>query len=299
MQNRSLAQSAQPAEPSELIVNADGSIYHLNLRPDQLADTVIVVGDQNRVASVSAHFERIEHTVSNREFITHTGIYHGKRISVLSTGIGTDNIDIVLNELDALVNFDLSTRTILPDKKSLNIVRLGTSGSLQADIPVDAAVVSKYAIGFDGVLPFYETAYEADEADLVSAFKAHTRWPEALNPPYAVKADDTLFNLLSEGHYTGITATANGFYGPQGRILRLEPLRPDLNELYNTFDFKGLKLTNYEMETSALYGLASLLGHKACTVCAIIANRYIRQYSKDYHKTVDMLIEQLLGRLTA
>lgn len=299
MKNISISESLHPIEPSELIVNADGSIYHLNLRPDQLAPTVIVVGDQNRVAEISRHFDRIDHTVSNREFVTHTGTYRGKSISALSTGIGTDNIDIVLNELDALVNIDLGTRTIKQEKKSLRIVRLGTSGSLQEHIPVDSAVVSHYAIGFDGVLPFYKTAYSPDELDLVKAFSQHTGWPADLNPPYAVKADTALFDLLKKDSYTGITATANGFYGPQGRILRLQPLKAELNSLYNTFDWQGLKLTNYEMETSALYGLSGLLGHQACTVCAIIANRYRKEYSKNYHQTIDLLIGRLLDRLTA
>lgn len=299
MQDISIQQSLHPTEPSELIVNPDGSVYHLNLRPEQISNTIIVVGDQNRVQEISRHFTRIDHKVSNREFITHTGIYNNKPISVLSTGIGTDNIDIVLNELDALVNFDLLNRTIKKEKSSLNIIRLGTSGSLQPNIPVDAAVVSKYAIGFDGVLPFYKTSYEADELKLTEAFKKHTNWDIALNPPYAVRANDALFNLLEKDNYTGITATANGFYGPQGRILRLQPFNPSLNELYSSFHWEGLKLTNYEMETSALYGLAGLLGHKACTVCAIIANRYIKEYSKNYHQTIDRLIGTLLDRLTA
>ena len=298
MKDISIATSKYPTEESELIVTNEGCIYHLNLHPSQIANTIIVVGDQNRVKEISQHFDRIEHTVSNREFVTHTGVYRNKRLSVLSTGIGTDNIDIVLNELDALVNYNLSTRTILPNKTSLTIIRLGTSGSLQANIPVDSAVVSKYAIGFDGVLPFYKTEYEPDEIALINAFVDHTNWNNSLNPPYAVKANDDLFNLLSKGNFSGITATSNGFYGPQGRILRLNPARPDLNSLFSTFHWNNLKLTNYEMETSALYGLSALLGHKACTVCAIIANRYIKAYSKDYHKTIELLIGQLLDRLT-
>jgi uridine phosphorylase len=299
MYNISIDTSDSPVEPSELIVTPEGAIYHLNLLPEQIANTIIVVGDQNRVHEISRHFSRIDHQVSNREFITHTGIYNNKPISVLSTGIGTDNIDIVLNELDALVNFNLKTRTIKKEKTSLNIVRLGTSGSLQPNIPVDCAVVSKYAIGFDGVLPFYKTSYETDELSLIDAFKKHTKWDAALNPPYAVKANDALFDLIQRDNYTGITATANGFYGPQGRILRLQPFNAQLNELYSSFEWNGLKLTNYEMETSALYGLAGLLGHNACTICAIIANRYIKEYSRDYHQTLDKLIGTLLDRLTA
>lgn len=298
MKNISITSSESPAESSELIVTPEGAIYHLNLLPEQIADTIIVVGDQNRVHEVSKQFDRVDHKVSNREFITHTGIYRNKPLTVLSTGIGTDNIDIVMNELDALVNFDLSTRKIKTEKKSLNIIRLGTSGSLQADIPVDAAVVSQYAIGFDGVLPFYKTAYENDELELCEAFKKHTAWAPALNPPYAVRANNELFNKLAKDHYTGITATANGFYGPQGRILRLEPYNANLNSLYSSFEWKGLKLTNYEMETSALYGLAGLLGHKACTICAIIANRYKKEYSKNYHALMEARIGRLLDALT-
>lgn len=299
MKNISIVTSQSPAESSELIVTPAGAIYHLNLLPQQIADTIIVVGDQNRVPEVSKQFDRIDHKVSNREFITHTGTYRNKPLTVLSTGIGTDNIDIVLNELDALVNFDLSTRKIKAEKKSLNIIRLGTSGSLQPDIPVDAVVVSKYAIGFDGVLPFYKTAFEPDELELCEAFKKHTDWALTLNPPYAVRADVGLFNKLSVGHYVGITATANGFYGPQGRILRLEPQNKHLNSLYSSFNWQGLRLANYEMETSALYGLAGLLGHKACTLCVIIANRYKKEYSKNYHSLMETRIGHLLDALTA
>lgn len=298
MKNISLASSTAPTAESELVLNPDGSVYHLRLLPEQVAPVVIVVGDQNRVAELSKHFDTIECKISNREFITHTGTYRGKRLTVLSTGIGTDNIDIVINELDAAVNYDLKSRTILPNKTSLKIIRLGTSGSLQPGIPVDHAVVSKYAIGIDGVLPFYQSAYETDELDLQQKFMQHTQWNAALNTPYAVKASESLFNLLVKDNHPGITVTANGFYGPQGRVLRLPTLQPDLNERYSSFEWNGLKLTNYEMETSALYGLAGLLGHEACTICAIIANRYIKAYSKDYHKTIDLLIGQLLDRLT-
>jgi uridine phosphorylase len=299
MRDISITKSNSPAEPSELIVTPEGAIYHLNLLPEQIAETIIIVGDQNRVYEVSKQFDRVDHKVTNREFITHTGVYRNKPLTVLSTGIGTDNIDIVLNELDALVNFDLSTRKIKTEKKSLNIIRLGTSGSLQPDIPVDAAVVSKYAIGFDGVLPFYKTAFENDELELCETFKKHTGWTLTLNPPYAVRANEELFTKLAAGHYTGITATANGFYGPQGRILRLEPYDANLNSLFSSFEWKGLKLANYEMETSALYGLAGLLGHKACTICVIIANRYKKEYSKNYHALMEGRIGQLLDVLTA
>jgi uridine phosphorylase len=288
--------SSAPIAASELIVTPEGAIYHLNLRPDQLADNIIVVGDQERVAQISKHFDVIEHQVQNREFVTHTGTYKGKRISALSTGIGTDNIDIVLNELDALVNIDLNTKTIRDRHHKLNIVRLGTSGSLQEDIPVDSAVISSHAIGFDGVLGFYETFPEPEELALEQDFIQQCAWPSRFNPPYAVKASTTLFNRMSDGMISGITATSNGFYGPQGRVLRLATYYPDLNEKLRQFRHKDLRICNYEMETSALYGLGSLLGHETVTICAIIANRYKREYSKDYHSVIDRLIVTILNR---
>lgn len=286
----------QPIEESELIVTNEGAIYHLNLRPDQLANDIIVVGDQNRVERISRHFDHVEHIVANREFVTHTGTYKGKRITALSTGIGTDNIDIVLNELDALVNIDLHTRLIKEHHTRLNIVRLGTSGSLQEDIPVDTAVASTHAVGFDGVLNFYDCSYEADEDALKAAFIEQTRWPETFNTPYLVKGSADLLQRIGFDMTQGITATANGFYGPQGRVLRLKTFYPEINEALRKFRHQNHRICNYEMETSALYGLGSMLGHHTLTVCAIIANRYKREYSKDYHKTVDNLIEQVLSR---
>ena len=287
-----------PISPSELIVTEEGRIYHLDLHPDDIADDIIVVGDQERVPRVSKHFEKIDFKRTKREFITHTGEYNGNRVSVLSTGIGCDNIDIVINELDALVNIDLETRLPKSNHRKLNIIRIGTSGALQEDIPIDSFVLSTYALGFDGLLGFYDVDYSEEEKNLAKAFLQQTPWPFAANRPYFVKGSNFLKEKLGDGMYQGITATANGFYGPQGRSLRLGAKVPNLNEYLNRFEHKGNRITNFEMETSALYGLCALLGHEAGTVCAIIANRFSKSYSKDYKKTVDQLIELTLHRLT-
>src|SRR3990172_1129229 len=294
---------------SELILNPDGSIYHLKLRHEHIADTIIMVGDPDRVEMVSKYFDRIEHKIQNREFRTHTGILNNAPLSVISTGIGTDNIDIVLNELDAIVNIDLQTRQIKSKLKSLNIIRLGTSGSLQKDIPVDSLVLSKYGLGFDGLLNFYRgnagnvEALHAtplhslhSPAAIRDAFIKHTNWNEKLAKPYIVKGSDKLAEQLGEGLLTGITATAPGFYGPQGRVLRLPLSYPELNKKIETFNYNGERITNFEMETSALYGLGKLLGHNTCTICAIIANRVSKQYSKDCKKMVDAMIRLVLER---
>ncbi|MBN4051280.1 nucleoside phosphorylase [bacterium AH-315-M05] len=293
---------------SELILNSDGSIYHLKLKPEHIADNIILVGDPHRVEMVSKYFDHIEHKIQNREFTTHTGTLNNARLSVISTGIGTDNIDIVLNELDAIVNIDLQTRQIKSQLKTLNIIRLGTSGALQRDIPVDSIVLSKYGLGLDGLLNFYLTPYPSPEEegrtnsiltedDMTDAFIKHTNWNEKLARPYIVKASDKLVEQLGEGLLKGITITAPGFYGPQGRILRLPLSYPELNEKITTFNHKDERITNFEMETSALYGLGKLLGHHTCTICAIIANRIAKQYSKDYIKTVDKMIQLVLERL--
>jgi len=289
---------SKPIASSELVLNPDGSVYHLKLKPEQLADTVIVVGDQGRVEAISAYFNTIECKVQNREFVTHTGTFNGKRITALSTGIGTDNIDIVVNELDALVNIDLSTRTIKSEHKALNIIRIGTSGTLMKDIPVDSIVVSSFGLGFDGLMHFYKFEENNEEKSILKEINAALNLPNELNKPYLVKADEKLFEILSKGFFTGITATASGFYGPQGRTLRLTPAVPDLNERMMQFAYNDLNITNFEMETSALYGLSRLLGHSACTACAIIANRANLEYSKDYKPTMDILIRTVLERLT-
>ena len=284
---------------SELILNPDGSIYHLKLRPEHISENIIVVGDQGRVETISKHFSNIECKIQNREFLTHTGTYNGKRITALSTGIGTDNIDIVINELDALVNIDLQKREIKDNKTSLNIVRLGTSGALQGDIPVDNYVMSEYGLGFDGLLNFYQTDKKIFTDEITDAFIKHTEWDSKLARPYTIKASELLMNKLGEGFFKGITATASGFYGPQGRQLRIIPADPFLNEKMETFNFNGNRITNFEMETSALYGLGAMLGHNTLTVCAIIANRISKQFSKDYHPAVEKLIQTILDRITS
>ncbi len=294
----STIQHKTPLLPSELILNPDGSIYHLNLLPEDIADDVIVVGDQHRVKRISDLFDTVEVVKEKREFVTHTGTYKGKRITALSTGIGCDNIDIVINELDAIVNIDLKTRLPKTEQRSLNIIRLGTSGALQEDIPVDSFVISSYGLGFDGLAQFYQAQFEDDELELQAEFIRQLNWKKELNTPYFAKANQNLVEKIGEGMIHGITATANGFYGPQGRSLRLKPNVAGLNEQLNQFRYKEHRITNFEMETSALYALSGMLGHKATTVCAIIANRFTKTFSEDYKNTVDELIHVLLERLT-
>ena len=283
---------------SELIVDKNGRIYHLGLKPDDIADTIIMVGDPGRVGIVSGFFDRIETKVSNREFITHTGYYRGKRLTVISTGIGTDNIDIVVNELDALVNIDLEKREIKEKHKSLTFVRIGTSGGLQNDIPVDSFLLSKKAIGFDNVLRFYSDSNRISDPEFEQAFIKYTGWGAKLSVPYVVDADESLFiKLKSKKTLDGLTISSPGFYGPQGRVLRLELQNPEINTKIAEFEYKGERITNYEMESSAIYGLAKMLGHKAVTICAIIANRATKTFSKDYQETVRKLVEYTIERL--
>lgn len=282
---------------SELILNPDGSIFHLKLHPEDIGDTILLVGDQGRVEMVSSYFDKVEVQKQNREFVTHTGNFNGKRISVISTGIGTDNLDIVINELDALVNIDLQKREVKSTLSSLNMVRIGTSGALQENIPVDSYVLSEYGLGMDGLMNFY-AASAIYEHEITAEFVKQTGWAAPLNTPYLIKGSETLFNKLKKDCHSGITATACGFYGPQGRELRLKAAVEGLNEKLTAFDFNGLKVTNFEMETSALFGLSKSLGHQASTVCAIIANRILKQFSKDYKKTVNNLIEKTLQDLT-
>jgi uridine phosphorylase len=283
---------------SELILNGDGSIYHLKLQPADIADNILLVGDPSRVNVVSKFFDAVEFKMSNREFVTHTGTYRGKRISVMSTGIGCDNIDIVINELDALVNIDLHSREIKKEKKSLNLVRIGTSGSLQKDIPVDSFVFSSHGLGLDGLLNYYSGLEKINETKISEAFMAHTKWNEKLSYPYVIKASSALSEKIRKDLIVGITATAPGFYGPQGRELRLAPSIQDLNELLTSFSFEGKWISNFEMETSALYGLSAHLGHQACTVCLIIANRIAKQYSRRHLEKMDELVGFVLDRLT-
>ena len=281
---------------SELIINADGSIYHLNLLPTDIADTIIFVGDPDRVPEVSKYFDDIEIKKGRREFITHTGTLRGKRITVISTGIGTDNIDIVINELDALVNIDLNTRQIKKEKTPLNLIRLGTSGAIQPDIPVNSFIVSSHALGIDGLLNFYSGNNPAFDNKMAEAFIKHSNWPEIMAKPYVVKASEALLKQYGNELLSGITATAPGFYGPQGRTLRLSPRIEDLNQRLESFEYNGLRISNFEMESSALYGLSALLGHNALTICVAIANRHHKEYSKNSKTHIGLLIKHVLDR---
>jgi uridine phosphorylase len=283
---------------SQLVLNSDGSVYHLHLFPEQIADDIILVGDPNRVNSISKLFDSIEVRVSNREINTHTGTYRGKRITVLSTGMGTDNIDIVINELDALANINLKTREIKPEHRSLNFIRLGTSGAMQPDIAVgDSYVVAEYALGLDGLLHFYEKSAEVIEKEMTEAFVKHMNWSPLLPGPYVVKASEKLLEKLGEGFQYGITATSPGFYGPQGRVLCLGLSDCKMNKNMESFSFEGQRICNFEMESSALYGLSRMLGHQALTICAIIANRVTEKFSSDYKPFMDKLIQTTLNRL--
>lgn len=282
---------------SELIINPNGSIYHINLKPEDIATDIILVGDQDRVSKVANHFDSIELKTQKREFKTITGTYRKKRISVISTGIGPDNVDIVINELDALFNIDFQTRTIKEDHTSLNIVRIGTSGSLQKDIPVDSFVLAKYGIGFDGLLHSYNSDHIL-EKEMEDAFIQHSNYSLTKARPYIVKNGANLENKLISDHiYSGITATAGGFYGPQGRVLRIPIHDPNLNQKIEDFNFNGLRLLNFEMETAAIYGLSQLLGHQAVSLNAIIANRVNLTFSQNPYKSIEELIEYTLNKL--
>ena len=282
---------------SELILNPDGSVYHLNLKPGQIANDIIFVGDQNRVEKITKHFDSIEFSTQKREFKTQTGTFKGKRITVMSTGIGPDNIDIVMNELDALVNVDLVTRTVKKELTSLNIVRIGTSGSLQADIPCDSFVMSQYGLGLDNMLRSY-LIEEISEIEMEDAFIAHSNWDLKKGRPYVIAGSKILEKQLeSDKIFKGFTGTAGGFYGPQGRVVRLGIQDPELNNKMDSFNYKGIKMTNLEMETGAIYGLGKLLGHQCLSLNAIIANRASGTFSEDPYKAVDELIEYTLNKL--
>ena len=283
---------------SELILNNDGSVYHLHVKPENIAGTIIVVGDPGRVPEISKYFDLIEFKVQNREMLTHTGTLNHKRLSVISTGMGTDNLDIVMNELDATVNIDLETREPKGTHTTLNIIRLGTSGALQADIRPGETVVSTYGIGLDGLLYFYLNNEKVTEAALAAAFVQHTGWNENLPGIYAAESSKQLLDKLGDGFHHGITLTAPGFYGPQGRELRLKTAFPELNSLIETFEYQGHRIANFEMETSALYGLGRLLGHETLTICNIVANRVAKTYAADYKKDMENLIKLVLGRLS-
>ena len=282
---------------SELILNPDGSIYHLNLKPENISDTIILVGDQDRVQHITKHFDSIEFETQKREFKTQTGIYKGKRITVISTGIGCDNIDIVLNELDALVNIDLKTRCIKDRLTSLNIIRIGTSGTLQKDIPVDSFLISTHAIEFSGLFHTYQSEKICNLV-IEDAFVKHINWNKNKARPVIIKNSSVLEKKFeSVDVFKGITATANGFYGPQGRVLRLEVQDGVLIDKMGTFEYNGMRLTNLEMETAAIYGLSKLLGHQAISLNTIIANRALGTFSKNPEAAVEKLIQYTLKKL--
>lgn len=283
---------------SELILNDDGSVYHLNLHPHEISDIVINVGDPDRVSMVSKFFQSIEIKKQKREFVTHTGTYKGRRITVISTGIGTDNIDIVYNELDALVNIDLQKRTILPELKKLKLVRIGTSGSLQQNIPVDAFVFSRFGLGLDGLLNFYKYKNTAEEEKIITAFRKHYPTHNLFAQSYLFQSSGLLESTLSTDMHKGITASCSGFYAPQGRVLRYELAREGMIDLLTSFAEGDHRITNFEMETGAMYGLAAVLGHHCCSINAIVANRITKEHTHKGEETMNRLIETVLDRLS-
>ncbi len=286
-------------KPSELLLNPDGSIFHLHLKPENISDQVILVGDPARVDTIASLFTKIDFTTQNREFKTVTGWYNNKKLTLISTGIGTDNIDIVVNELDALVNIDLNKREIKTRHRALNIVRIGTSGGLQTDLPVNSFVVSQKSIGFDGLLNFYAGRKRVSDLEFENAFREYTNWDASLPSPYVCDASEELFSKFDSDEFSsGVTISAPGFYGPQGRELRIPLAFPTLNEKIESFRFKGLRITNFEMESSAIYGLSKLLGHHALTVCLIIANRVSLTANENYRDEMKRLIKLVLNKLT-
>lgn len=286
--------------PSELIINSDGSCFHLHLKPEQLADKVILVGDPGRVDIIAAMFDSIECTVESREFRTATGLYHGKRITVQSTGIGCDNIDIVMNELDTLANIDYQTRTEKPGHRTLDIVRIGTCGGLQPYTPIGTYLCSIKSIGFDGLLNFYDGRDRVCDLEFEQAFCHHMDWSPKKAAPYVACADSTLLERImadDPAMVPGVTIACPGFYGPQGRVLRAGLQDPEQNSKVESFEYKGMRITNFEMESSAVAGMASLLGHRAMTVCMVIANRYAKEMNTDYKPLMTALIQKVLERI--
>lgn len=282
---------------SELILNQRGAIYHLDLRPEEIAPIIFTVGDPARVARISRHFHSIEYKTAHREFVTHTGFINNKRVSVISSGIGTDNIDIVLNELDALVNINFSSRTILPNLTSLKIIRVGTCGSLQADIPVDSFVASTHGIGIDNLLNFYRREHNEEEKQILQAFATQTQLHHQVTLPYVTTASPSLIKHFVNGYHHGITVTSPGFYGPQGRVLRTGLAQPDLIAKLSGFNIGHHRICNFEMETSGIYGLGRLLGHQCLSLNVVVNNRITREFSKDHMKAVDSMIEDVLPRV--
>ena len=291
--------SAANLSPSELILTPQGAIYHLNLQPHQLADTIVTVGDPGRVAQVSQYFDSLEHQVQHREFVTHTGTIGTKRLSVISTGIGPDNIDIVLNELDALANIDLETRSFRPGKKALTIIRLGTSGALRRDIPVDSLVASSFAIGLDNLMHFYKLANNPEESFILNQLEEHLQAGNQGLKPYIAEGDISMRNLFLADFIPGITVTCPGFYGPQGRQLRAPMAYPFLMEALQDFESRNHRITNFEMETAAIYGLGRLLGHHCLSISAIVANRVDKTFSADVQRSVDAMIRRSLAIIAA
>lgn len=286
--------------PSELIINEDGSVFHLHIRPEQLADKIILVGDPGRVSLVASHFENKEHEIESREFKSITGMYNGKRITVLSTGIGCDNIDIVVNELDALANIDFKTREENENFRQLELVRIGTCGGLQPYTPVGTFICSQKSIGFDGLLNFYAGRNDVCDLEMEKAFLNHMQWTgnTGAPAPYVIDADDELSDRIArQDMVRGVTIATGGFFGPQGRVLRIPLADPNQNEKIEKFEYNGYRVTNFEMESSALAGLARLMGHKATTVCMVIANRLIKEANTGYRNSIDILIKTVLDRI--
>ena len=284
--------------PSELIINEDGSVFHLHVRPEHLADKVILVGDPGRVQTVAAHFDRMECDIQSREFHTITGWFQGKRITVVSTGIGCDNIDIVMNELDALANIDFKTRTVKEQLRTLEVVRIGTCGGLQLNTPVGSYIASCKSIGFDGLLNFYAGRNEVCDLAFEEAFKQHMHWNPLLCAPYVIDADASLIERIGGDEMVhGVTIACGGFFGPQGRELRIPLADPEQNAKVESFEYQGWKITNFEMESSALAGLARLMGHRAMTCCMVIANRVVGEANTSYKGTIDGLIKMVLDRI--
>ena len=284
---------------SELIINGDGSAFHLHIRPEQLADKVILVGDPGRVAMVKSHFSVIEAEGASREFVWATGVYGSQRVTALSTGIGTDNIDIVMTELDALANVDFKTREVLPEHRTLDVLRIGTCGAIQPEIPLGAFIFSHISIGCDGLLNWYEGRDRIALLDFEEAFKAHVHWDRHLPDPYFVRASDDLIRRFADCTYKGMTISAPGFYGPQGRVVRQGLAMPGMLEDFESFEYQGYKITNFEMEGSALAGMAAKLGHRAGTVCFAIAHRYHHAANTDYKSGLEDLVKLSLDRMTA
>ncbi|MBR1406495.1 MAG: nucleoside phosphorylase [Bacteroidales bacterium] len=283
---------------SELIINADGSAFHIHIRPEELADTVIMVGDPGRVDMIAEYLTDLEFRHASREFVSVTGRYNGKRLTVLSHGIGPDNIDIVMTELDALANIDFATREVKPEHKTLHILRIGTSGALHADIPLGSFILSHMSVGFDGVMNWYANREKVTDIEVEEAFKAHMNWDPHLPSPYFVKASDEIIRRFADCTVKGVTISAPGFYGPQGRVVRVPLAMPDMLENIESFRFGDYRITNFEMESAPLAGLARHLGHEACTVCCAIANRYLQSSNPDYKPQIRKLVELALERMT-